>query len=300
MKKVFIFISFLLCTLVLTSCASDSVYISGYGSSGYGDGRHICISMANELPNRSYSDDFVDNEKIGNKTVSLYGNRYELTYVRSRATGANLYDIYETDSLSVYLNTETGRIIRFKIKEQNDQPIFPEGYTVKDKEIESEDAKKIAIEIVKNNYPDVNIENCKISVSDVRGTVGIDAFKVEFRETINGIYCESIHIGTDVYGNIVSTSVFEYAVKEKLPNVSDEQYIEMAKERIEEFYSRYEIVTEISDYEIAEFKESRYFGDIQSWGILYEVSFTVFYRDGTKCKFENCFVYPYYDESSVI
>lgn len=278
-----------------------------YVSSGYtAPGKNDYIAEIEDAPPADYSR-WTDEEKAGTSVTEFFGIKFDLTYDVSmrKPSELNEVDIYSSPQgepyTTVHINRKTGNCELFSFPHifyLYDHPESLDDYYTnyfKTEKIQYDEVELHIKAFCEKYLPHINFDELTLHFSyDIEpspGNYDYTIYNRYYRKYSNGVAIQDIVFEIDWYGNVVRYRSAEY-VDIELPNITDEQFIAMAKARIDEYYTRFDYVTEMKDFIIEE-KLGIYYEELDSFAVRFKLLFTVCYDDGTEFQHANDFIYFY-------
>lgn len=187
---------------------------------------------------------------------------------------------------NILVDTETGMVYEISIY------VFPDDAVLKTTPVTPEQAKEIAINFIRERYPDMKI--------DEFGFVPVeseDAEKIELymHRLNNGVAVETLSFTLDKNGNICKFKYTDAFFEDgpEIPNLTDEDYIAGAKKRLDDYFKDRIYIDKVKDIEIVGEKTNMYISEFDKYAIDYTVRYTVVNTDGTEVVTSHQFYYPY-------
>ena len=280
-------------------------YVSG-GYTPTAPGKQDYIAEINDAP-LDYASQWIDEEKIGTEITEFYDIKMTLAYSYSIRKPNEFGKVDAYSSLpgeplaGIDINRETGyceTLILPHIFDLNDHPESLNDYYTnyfKTEKIKYDEVELHIKAFCEKYLPHIKFDELSLHYSydyePSPGTYDYKLYKRIYRKYSNGVTTQNIIFEIDWFGNVVWYRNSE-CVDTELPNITDEQFIAMAKARIDEYYTRFDYVTEITDYIIEE-KRACFYEENNSFAVIFKLLFTVHYNDGTEFQHANDFIYFY-------
>ena len=280
-------------------------YVSG-GYTPTAPGKQDYIAEINDAPSPGFSH-LIDEDKIGTEINEFFDIKFNFKYdaTMRKACELNTVDIYSSSQdepyASIHINRETGYCETLSLPhifDLNDHPESLNDYYTnyfKTEKIKYDEVELHIKAFCEKYLPHIKFDELTLYYSyDHEPSPGNYDYKIYsryYQKNSNGVVIQKIAFEIDWYGNMVWYRNVEYADVE-LPNITDEQFIAMAKARIDEYYTRFDYVAEITDYIIEE-KRACFYEENNSFAVIFKLLFTVHYNDGTEFQHANDFIYFY-------
>ncbi len=291
MKKYAILFILSALVFVLCSCEEEHAYASDFVSvDDDGDGM-TAVYPDPELRKFAFngwlngSGGYTDETQEGSKLTNLLGYKVDLEYEETYQDAYRCREYFGNNILA-RVETDSGFCSFFTIYES----AFPQGYEVNHEPVDIDTAQKYAKDFFKKHYSDISIDEYTLESS--KENEGQFKYSFVFRKYVRDVIVHTVELSTDKCGNVIYLDARRLCDESIVPNITDKEYIEMAKDRFEEFYGHIDHIESV-ECDIIDKKYCNYYAKIHSWTIDYTVQYTVNYSDGTVFKGARIFIYPF-------
>ena len=243
------------------------------------------ISKLNEFHSSTDLQRYVDEARKGEtKTFNFFGVEFTMPYFQNEySTRRKQMGIeYGNGNYQVLCDEETGKILEFHLN----QTEFEKYMHPKTEIVDGDTAKNLCLEYMDILFPGENIDDYIIDIMPWMN----DKYIVTFDCYANSFRIKCIEFYVDKYGNPYRMYHYD-CVPDNIPELTLDDYLYGAVARIEEYYADKPDVVDIVNYLIADTHRALYIREYNAVGMVYIVSFTVVYSDGSEEEVDNYFAY---------
>ncbi len=183
---------------------------------------------------------------------------------------------------------ETGDVLYFRFLE------YPAGYEVKTQKTNTYLAKRYCRKLLELLYPEISLDDYELAEEQNFSS----EIHLYYKKYMDGIQVDGLRFYLDAYGNI-HTFDRDACSNEGLPSYTDDEYIAMARARLDDFYADKIGIAELTDFEIQD-KQGIYLRDRECFAIEYDIWLTAVYEDGAEERIGYTFILPYGSDGKAI
>ncbi len=243
------------------------------------------ISKLNEIDSDTTLQRYVDETRVGEtKTFNFFGVEFTMPYFQNEYSTRSKYMgiEYGNGNYQVTCDEETGKILKFHLKRTELEKYM----NPKTEIVDSDTIKNLCLEYIDILFPSENMDGY---TSDIMPWMN-DAYIISFDCYANSFKIKSIQFYVDKYGNPYRMYHHD-CVPDNIPELTLDDYLYGAVDRIEEYYADKPGVVDIVNYQISDTNQALYHREYNAVGMVYIVSFTVVYSDGSEERMDNYFAY---------
>ena len=234
---------------------------------------------------------FEPQDNVLNKDLEFVGIKIPLTlwiYQRAATSDRNILIYKSLDGQQTFTFDETtDTVVAFALSS------FPEGLEHYTDKVDIETAYERCIDFINKNLCYASVDESWHYDSDFTYDSGI-GYCFRLYKYSNDIKTGYMGIDCDYNGNITVWN-FRLRTTDNIPNLDESEYINGAKNRIEDYYSDKSDISSIDNYRVFD-KSLVYLNSRSKYAIQFGIMFDVHYTDGTVETTGNSFYYLIEDE----